>query len=55
MSGVAPVPRYRVLKRTIRMRVAGEVFVMTPGLLEPTDGVRVERLKRTARDHVSRQ
>lgn len=49
-----PIPRYRVLKRSIKMRAAGESLVMTPGLLKSADGRRLARLTGTARDRVSR-
>jgi len=49
-----PIPRYRVLRNSIKMRVAGGTMVLTPGLLKSADGrVRV-RLTGTARDRVSR-
>ena len=49
-----PIPSYRVLRHSIKMRVAGEALVMTPGLLKSADGVRLARLTGTARDRVSR-
>jgi hypothetical protein len=49
-----PIPRYRVLKRSIEMRAAGETMVLTPGLLKSAEGVRLARLTGTARDRVSR-